>query len=447
MFDLGDQLFHENMNNVAPTGIVQYYNLVIKSAQGAEVTDVEGKQYIDLLGSASAMNVGHNHPHVVAAMKQQIDELVSYDAGYFTNPTSMKLAERLTKLAPGDQKYKVAFGTSGSDANDGIIKFARAATGRSYIISFEGGYHGTTFGAISAGACDVNMVRKIGPLVPNIVHVPFPDLYRHYPNETVHEISMRYLADFMRPFNTYLPADEVACVLIEPIQGDAGIIKPPDEYIQAIHTFCQANGILFAVDEINQGLGRSGKMWSIEHFGIEPDLIATGKSIAAGMPLSAVIGKADIMDALGTSAHVFTTAGNPVCAAASSAVLDIIADEKLPEKSVTDGEYAKEQFLKLQARFDFIGDVRMFGLNGGIEIVKDKISKTPDNNAAAQIIFRAFQKGLILVKLAGNVLRFQPPLVITRAQLDQVFTILEEVFNDFQQDKIKLPDELKNMVW
>lgn len=235
--------------------------------------------------------------------------------------------------------------------------------------------------------------------------------------------------------------------MIEPIQGDAGIIKPPDEYIQAIHTFCQANGILFAVDEINQGLGRSGKMWSIEHFGIEPDLIATGKSIAAGMPLSAVIGKADIMDALGTSAHVFTTAGNPVCAAASSAVLDIIADEKLPEKSVTDGEYAKEQFLKLQARFDFIGDVRMFGLNGGIEIVKDKISKTPDNNAAAQIIFRAFQKGLILVKLAGNVLRFQPPLVITRTQLDQVFTILEEVFNDFQQDKIKLPDELKNMVW
>lgn len=205
--DLGDQLFHKNMNNVAPTGIVQYYNLVIKSAQGAEVTDVAGKQYIDLLGSASAMNVGHNHPHVVAAMKQQIDELVSYDAGYFTNPTSMKLAERLTKLAPGDQKYKVAFGTSGSDANDGIIKFARAATGRSYIISFEGGYHGTTFGAISAGACDVNMVRKIGPLVPNIVHVPFPDLYRHYPNETVHEISMRYLADFMRPFNTYLPAD------------------------------------------------------------------------------------------------------------------------------------------------------------------------------------------------------------------------------------------------
>lgn len=445
--DLGDQLFHQNMDNVAPTGIIQYYNLVVKEARGAEVTDVEGKQYIDLLGSASAMNVGHNHPHVVEAMQRQINELVSYDAGYFTNPTSIALAERLANLAPGDGKHKVAFGTSGSDANDGIIKFARAATGRSYVVSFEGSYHGSTFGALSVGACDVDMVRKVGPLVPNIVHVPFPDLYRHYPNETEHDIAMRYLADFMRPFNTYLPAEEVACVLIEPIQGDSGIIKPPAEYMHAIYDFCQENGILFAVDEINQGLGRAGKMWSIEHFGIEPELISTGKSIAAGMPLSAVIGKDDIMNSLGTSAHVFTAGGNPVCAAASSAVLDVIRDEKLAEKSTIDGEYAKAQFLKLQARFDFIGDVRMFGLNGGIEIVKDKESKIPDNDAAAHIIFRAFQKGLILVKLAGNVLRFQPPLVITRDQLDQVFTILEEVFEDFKQNKIELPDELKNMVW
>lgn len=444
---LGDQLFHQNMDNVAPTGIIQYYNLVIKTAQGATVTDVAGKQYIDLLGSASAANIGHNHPHLTAAIKKQIDQLVSYDCGYFTNPTSIALGQRLTEIAPGNSPRKVSFGTSGSDANDGIIKFARAATGRSYVVSYENAYHGSTFGALTVGACDTAMVHKVGPLVPNVVHVPYPDTYRTLPGETSHDVAKRYFDAFKRPFETYLPADEVACVLMEPIQGDSGIVKPPLEYVQWVYQFCQENGILFAVDEINQGLGRAGKMWSIEHFGIEPDLISTGKSLASGLPLSAVIGKSDIMDALGTSAHVFTAGGNPLCAAASMATLDVIEQEHLPEKSAKDGEYAKKQFLNLKDRYEFIGDVRMFGLNGGIEIVKDRDSKTPDNDAAAQIIFRAFQKGLILVKLHGNVLRFQPPLVITRDQLDQVFTIMDEVFDDFEHGRITLPDELKNMVW
>ena len=444
---LGDQLFHENMNNIAPTGIIQYYNLVIKEARGAAVTDVAGKQYIDLLGSASAANIGHNHPHLTEALKAQIDKLVSYDVGYFTNPTSIALGERLTQIAPGNSARKVSFGTSGSDANDGIIKFARAATGRSYIVSYENAYHGSTFGALTVGACDVDMVRKVGPLVPNVVHVPYPDTYRHMAGEDEHAIAQRYFAAFKRPFETYLPAEEVACVLMEPIQGDSGIIKPPAEYVHLVYDFCQANGILFAVDEINQGLGRAGKMWSIEHFDIEPDLISTGKSLAAGLPLSAVIGKSDIMDALGTSAHVFTAGGNPLCAAASMATLDVIENEHLPEKSAKDGEYAKAQFFKFMDQYEFIGDVRMYGLNGGIEIVKDRETKEPDNDAAAHIIFRAFQKGLILVKLNGNVLRFQPPLVITRDQLDQVFTIMAEVFDDFEHGRIELPDELKNMVW
>lgn len=445
--ELGDKLFRENMQNVAPTGIIQYYNLVIQSGSGATITDVEGKQYIDLLGSASSANIGHNHPHLVEALQDQISKIVSYDCGYFTNPTSLKLGERLTKIAPGSRARKVSFGTSGSDANDGVIKFARAATGRQYIVSYEGAYHGSTFGALTAGACDTAMVHKVGPLVPGIVHVPYPDLYRHLKDETPHDIAQRYFAAFKRPFETYLPADEVACVLMEPIQGDAGIIKPPAEYVELVYQFCQDHGILFAVDEINQGLGRAGKMWSIDHFGIEPDLISTGKSLAGGLPLSAVIGNADVMDSLGTSAHVFTAGGNPLVAAASMAVLDVLEDEHLPEKSAKDGEYAKENFLKLMDKYEFIGDVRMFGLNGGIEIVKDRETKEPDNDAAAKIIFRAFQKGLILVKLNGNVLRFQPPLVITRDQLDQVFTTMDEVFADLEHGRIELPDELKNMVW
>ncbi|BAP86753.1 4-aminobutyrate aminotransferase [Paucilactobacillus hokkaidonensis JCM 18461] len=445
--ELGDQLFHQHQKYLAPTGLIQYYNLVIDHATGAEVFDVEGKRYIDLLGSASAMNAGHSNPHVIKAMKDQIDQLVSYDAGYFPNPTTIKLVERLAKIAPGNSPKKVSFGNSGSDANDGIIKFARAATGRSYIVSFNNSYHGTTFGAISAGACGPEMVRKIGPLVPNIVHVPYPDTYRCLPNETEHQIALRYFDLFMRPFNSYLPADEVACVLMEPIQGDAGIIKPPDEFVQLVYQFCQENGILFAMDEINQGLGRAGKMWASELYGIEPDLISVGKSLASGMPLSAVIGKTDVMEQLGVSAHVFTTAGNPICSAAAMATLDVIEGEHLPEKSAQDGEYAKQQFLQLQDKYNFIGDVRMYGLNGGIEIVKDRQTKERDQDGAAKIIFRAFQKGLILVKLAGNVLRFQPPLVITREQLDEVFAILDSVFSDFESGVIQLPEELQNMSW
>lgn len=446
--DLGDDFYHNQLDNLAPTGLIHYYNLVIKSAKGSIVTDINGNHYIDLLGSASAVNVGHNHPKVAEAMKNQIDQLIAYNAGYFPNPTEIELTQKLAKIAPGNDDKKVSFGTSGSDANDGIIKFARAATGRSYIVSFDNAYHGTTYGALSVGACGPEMVGKVGPLLPNIIHVPFPDYYHDaIKGESEHDFSLRLFKAFTQPFSTYLPTNEVACVLIEPIQGDSGIIIPPKEYMSLVHDFCQNHGILFATDEINQGFGRSGKMWASEHFDIVPDLISTGKSLSAGMPMSAVIGSAEIMDSLNVSSHVFTAGGNPVVAAAANAVLDIMQDEGLVEKSAQDGEYAKKRFLEFKDRYQFIGDVRMLGLNGGIEIVKDRQTKQRDNLGAAEIIFDAFQKGLILVKLAGNVLRFQPPLVITRQELDRVFDIFEEVFNDFEQDKIILSDELRNMSW
>ena len=445
--DLGDQMVHQNHHNIAETQLIQYFNLVVKSARGAIVTDVEDKKYIDLLGSDSAMNVGHNNPKVVAALKNQIDRFIGYDAGYFTNPTSIKLGARLAALAPGDGHNKVAYGTSGSDATEGMIKFARAYTGRSYIVSYEGVYHGTTYGAITAGACDVDMVRNIGPLLPNVVHVPFPNLYRRHPGESEHDVAIRFFNAFKRPFETYLPVEETACVMMEPIQGDAGIIIPPKEYVQLVYNFCHEHGILFAVDEVNQGLGRTGKFWSYQHFGITPDLLATGKSLACQLPMSAVLGSAEILDSLKTSSYVFTSGGNPVVAAAALATLDVIEEEDLVHKSAVDGVYAKKQFEKLADKYDCIGDIRMLGLNGGIELVKDRQSKEPDPDAAAKVIYRAFQKGIIMVKLNGNVLRFQPPLVITRQQLDKAFEILDDVFNDLEHDRIKLPTELEHEGW
>lgn len=444
---LGDQLVHENHQNIAATQLIQYFNLVIKSARGAIVTDVEGKEYIDLMGSDSAMNIGHNHPKVVEAMKKQIDQFISYDAGYFTNPTSIELGKRLAALAPGDGHNKVAYGTSGSDATEALIKFARAATGRSYIVSYDGAYHGTTYGALTAGACDVDMVRKIGPLLPNIVHVPFPNLYRRLPGESEHDVTLRYFEAFKRPFETYLPVEETAGIIIEPIQGDAGIIIPPKEYVQLVYQFCREHGILFTVDEVNQGLGRSGKFWSYQHFDITPDLIATGKSLACGLPMSAVLGSAEILDSLKTSSYVFTAGGNPVVASAALATLDVIDEEGLVQKSAEDGLYAKQKFTELANKYDCIGDIRMLGLNGGIELVKDRQTKEPDPDAAVKVIYRAFQKGIIMVKLHGNVLRFQPPLVITRQQLDQAFEILDEVFNDLEHDRIQVPQELIHKGW
>lgn len=440
-------LIVEENKHYAKSARINYFDLVIDHAHGATLVDVDGNEYIDLLASASAINVGHTHEKVVAAISNQAQKLIHYTPAYFHHEPGQQLAKRLAQLAPGNSEKMVAFGNSGSDANDAIIKFARAYTGRSYVVSYMNSYHGSTYGSQTLSGVSLNMTRKIGPMLPNVVHVPFPDAYRHYANESLHDISLRYFTEFKRPFETYLPADETAVVLIEPIQGDGGLVKAPDEYLHLVYDFCQEHGILFAVDEVNQGLGRTGKMWSIDNFGIEPDLMSVGKSIASGMPLSAVIGKKEVMQALDAPAHVFTTAGNPVCCAAALATLDVIEDEHLVEKSAVDGEYARQAFEQMQAKYPFIGDVRMYGLNGGIEIVTDKKSKVADADAATKIIYRAFQKGLVMITLKGNILRFQPPLVITKAQLDQAFQKLDEVFAELAQGKIDLPSDLGNVGW
>lgn len=445
---LGDSLTHKKWHTVAATQSIPYFNFAIADAEGATLTDVEGKKYIDLMDSAAAVNIGHKNPKVIAAMKEQMNHFVAYDASYFVNPVSEHLAERLAKMAPGKGRGKMAYGASGSDASEAMIKFARAYTGRSYVVAFDGAYHGTTYGTLSASSCDPEMVAKIGPLVPGFVHVPFPNAYRDkLPGESDHDFSQRYFKIFKEPFEHYLPVDETALVMMEPIQGDAGIIKPPKEYVQLVANFCHQHGILLGVDEINQGLGRTGKFWSYQHFDVEPDLLATGKSLASGLPLSAVLGRAEILDSLGMSAYVFTGAGNPVICAAANATLDVIKDEGLVEKSAEDGKYAKKLADQLAENHQMVGDVRMYGLNGGIELVKDRKTKEKDEKAAGQIIYRTFQKGVVMVKLAGNVLRFQPPLVISRSQLDQAFTIIDEAMTDYEQGKIKMPAELVHTGW
>lgn len=425
---------------------VKYYDIVINSGRGAILTDVDGNQYIDLLASASSTNTGHCHPKVVKAIQDQAAQIIQYTPAYFANSQAARLAPRLAELAPISGPTEVVWGNSGSDANDAIIKFARAYTGRQYIVSFTGAYHGSTYGSMTLSSVSLNMARKMGPLLPGVVKVPFPDPWDKLPDESEEQFVDRYFKMFKLPFETYLPVDEVAAILIEPIQGDGGIVKTPPEFMEKIYQFAKENGILFAVDEVNQGMGRTGKWWSIQHFGIEPDLMSVGKSLASGMPLSAVVGRKEIMESLGAPANVYTTAGNPVTTAAANATLDVIQDEHLLERSTKLGEKAKQFFEDEQKKYEFIGDVRMYGLDGGINIVNPQTGEA-DTAATTRIMYRVFELGAIIISLRGNILRFQPPLVITEEELDRAFEMLDQAFAEEAAGKLSLPDNAEELGW
>ena len=441
------QLLAAEDTALATSARIKYYDIVIDHGHGAVLTDVEGHQYLDLLASASSTNTGHTHPKVVQAIQHQAAKLIQYTPAYFANTSAAKLAPKLASLAPISGPVEISWGNSGSDANDAIIKFARAATGRQYVVSFTGAYHGSTYGSMSASAVSLNMTRKMGPLLPGMVKVPFPSPWLKEAGESEEHFVDRFFAAFKLPFETYLPADEVAVILVEPIQGDGGIAMMPPAFMTKIYQFAKAHGILFAIDEINQGLGRTGKWWSIQHFpGIEPDLMSVGKSLASGLPLSAVIGRRAVMEALGAPAHLFTTAGNPVTTAAALATLDVIEEEDLVARSARLGEEARQFFTAAQAKYDFIGNVRMYGLNGGIDIVNPQTGQ-PDPTATTKLIYRVFELGALIISLRGNILRFQPPLVITEDQLAQAFAIFTQAFDELAANKLALPAGADQIGW
>ena len=426
---------------------IKYYDIVIDHGHGAIITDVEGNDYIDLLASASSTNTGHAHPRIVKAIQDQAAKIIQYTPAYFANSQAARLAPRLAALAPMSGPVEVAWGNSGSDANDAIIKFARAYTGRQYMVSFTGAYHGSTYGSMTLSSVTLNMSRKMGPLLPDVVKVPFPSPWDRLPDESEDQFVDRMFAAFKQPFETSLPAEETAAILIEPIQGDGGIVKTPPAYLQRVYDFAKEHGILFAIDEVNQGMGRTGKWWSIQNFpGIEPDLMSVGKSLASGMPLSAIIGRKEIMESLGSAANVYTTAGNPVTTAAANATLDVIEDEHLLERSTRLGKKAAAFFKEEQAKYDFIGDVRMYGLDGGIDII-DPATGKGDVEATTKLMYRIFELGAIIISLRGSILRFQPPLVITEEQLNQAFAIIDQACGELAAGKLSLPNNAAELGW
>lgn len=419
---------------------IPYFPLVVDRGHGSTIVDVDGNEYLDFLTSAASLNTGHAHPKIVAAVKAQAEKFLNYTVVYAYHEPAVDLAEKLIGIVPVPAPKKVTYGMSGSDANDGTIKLLRRATGRPKILAFLRSYHGSTYGAATLSAVALNMTRGLGPMVPDIYHVPFADCYRCPYGQTYGKCGFECVSHIESLFDSVLPADEVAGMILEPIQGDAGIVVPPPEFMQGLRRICDEHGILFVSEEVQSGMGRSGKWFAIEHWGIEPDVVVLGKALGAGMPLSGIVARQELMDAWELPAHLFTNGGNAVCCAAALANIDVIEEEHLVERAASVGKQIMARFRDMQKRYELIGDVRGKGLMIGVDLVKDRETKERARDEAAKVCMRCYEKGLILSFFSSSVLRIAPPLVITDTEVEHALGIIEESIQEVQEGRV--PDDL-----
>jgi 4-aminobutyrate aminotransferase len=402
------------------------YPLVADKAKGLWITDVDGNEFLDFTAGIAVCATGHCHPKVVAAIKAQADELLHMSGTDFYYSLQIRLAERLARLAPGAAKKRVYFGNSGAEAVEAAFKLARWHTRRDLNIAFYGAFHGRTMGALSLTASKAVQKKNYHPLVPGITHIPYAYCYR-CPYQLVYPQCDIYCVKWIEEtlFRTTIPADEVAAIIIEPIQGEGGYIVPPPEFHQELKKLADAHGILFVADEVQTGMGRTGKMFAMSHFGVDPDIMALAKGIASGMPLGAMVAGARIMD-WEAGSHASTFGGNPVSCAAALATIDLL-EKELIENAALQGQRLLTGLKTLQNRFECIGDVRGKGLMAAIELVKDREKKTPAHTLRSDLVLSAFQKGLLLLGCGANSIRFCPPLTVSADEIDTGLGILEEV--------------------
>jgi 4-aminobutyrate aminotransferase / (S)-3-amino-2-methylpropionate transaminase / 5-aminovalerate transaminase len=396
------------------------FPIVIERGEGARLTDVDGNTFIDFTGGVGCLNVGHSHPRVVEAAQEQLDRFSHTDFTIVPYEVYVRLAERLAELVP-IPNAKAAFFNAGTEAVENAIKFARAYTGRPAVIGFEGGFHGRTLLSLSLTSKTHPYKAGLGPFAPEVYRIPFPNDYRG-------PSAAEALAGLERALITHVAAETVAAIVIEPVQGEGGFIVAPNEFMAGVRRICDEHGIVMVVDEVQTGFGRTGKLFAIEHYGIEPDLITVAKSIAMGIPLSGVLGKPEIMDAPGDSAIGGTYVGNPVAQAAALAVLDVIGEEDLCARATTLGDQLRERMESWQQRFPQIGDVRGLGAMLAIELVNDPASKAPAADLATDVTAEAAKRGLLLLKsgIYSNCIRVLAPLTLSDAELDEALTVWEE---------------------
>lgn len=415
---------------ISPCSHLSYFPLVVARGEGALITDIDGNTFIDFLSSASSLNLGSSDPVVTAAIQKQLGEFTQYIHAYSYNESSVDYAERLVSVYPGGIKAKVCFGNCGSDANDAAVKFARAWTGRTHIITFHNGYHGSTYGSMSLTACTPRMREGMGPFLPDC-HV-FPFFGTDQPDEVV---EAQCTAQMEAAFDTWLPAKEVAAVIIEPVQGDGGLLPAHPVFMKKLYQLCRDNGILFISEEVQHGFWRTGKMFAIEHYDIVPDGIIMGKSVGGGLTLGAFMGPAEMMDCLPAPAHAFTLGANAIACAAGVAAFDRYQEPAFQELMRSNIVLLEDLAARLRETHpDIVAFTRSLGLSMGIGIQRP--DGTPDLEGTFKILFRCYETGLIVISVAGNILRIQPPLNIRPDQLEEGFRIIDRAIEDFKAGRI-----------
>jgi 4-aminobutyrate aminotransferase/(S)-3-amino-2-methylpropionate transaminase len=408
-----------------PRGITTAHPLVVDHAQGAELWDIAGRRYIDFAGGIGVLNVGHGHPHVMEAVRAQLDRVTHTSFQVVMYESYLRLAERLCALAPGDGPKKAIFFSTGAEAVENAVKIARAHTGRPAVISFQGGFHGRTLLALSLTGSVVPYKQNFGPYAPEVYQVPFPYEYRGWSTE-------KALASLDELFESAVAPQRVAAIIIEPVLGEGGFVPAPAAFMHELRALTERHGILLIADEIQSGFGRTGKFFAIEHSGVTPDLVTVAKSLAAGFPLSGVVGRAEVMDAPAPGGLGGTYGGNPVACAAGLAVLDVMRDERLTERAARIGSVVEERMRSWASEHELVGDVRVMGAMAGLELVRDRKTKTPADTETAQILALARERGLILLRagMHHNVIRTLMPLTIPDDQLDEGLDIIGSALAD-----------------
>ena len=414
-----DTSWEERRERYVAKAITSMAPSLVTRAAGVRIRDLEGRDFIDLTGGWGCLVVGHSHPRVVKAIQDQAALFAHTDASVIMYDVYLELARRLTEAAPGPSPKKAAFFNSGAEAVENAVKISRAATGRGGVVVFENAFHGRTLLTMTMSHKANPYKKGFGPFAPDVYRMPFPNPYRR-PMKLEH---------WERDFKLLVNPETVACVVAETVQGEGGFIVPQEGFLEFLRDFTREHGIALVLDEIQCGMGRTGTLYAHEHFGIEPDLFTLAKSLAAGVPLSAVVGTEKFMDAVDDSGLGGTYVGNPLGCVAANAVLDIIEDEGLLERATRVGDRIERRFLAMKEKFPVIGDVRGLGAMRAMELVRNRETREPAAELTGKIIHDALDEGLLLAKagLFGNVIRMMLPLVISDEELDEGFDRLEKV--------------------
>lgn len=403
------------------------YPLGVERGYGAVIEDVDGNRFLDFTAGIAVCSTGHCHPRVVAAIQQQAGKLLHMSGTDFYYAPQGDLAKKLAEIAPGAGAKRVFFTNSGAESVEAAFKLARYNSGRQHMIAFFGAFHGRTMGALSLTGSKVVQRRGFAPLIPLVSHVDYPNCYRcaNRPDQCSASCCLDSLNQLDDLFKRTVAPQEVAAIIVEPIQGEGGYIVPPLEFHRELRKLCDKHQILLVADEVQSGMGRTGKMFAMEHWDVVPDIVCLAKGIASGMPLGAIIAKAEIMD-WGPGSHASTFGGNPVSCVAALETIKLL-EEGLMDNSRVVGDHLKSRLVELMGRHRLIGDVRGLGLMIGAELVRDGTTKEPASTERDEIVQLCFRKGLLLLGSGISTIRFCPPLVVTQEQCDTAVAILDDV--------------------